>query len=88
VGEGGLDLVVGQDFGLAIGTEHERDVGTVDIGVNEADTLAELGEGDGEVDGNGGFADAALAGADGDDVADAGERCGSRRGGRVGVGMS
>ena len=35
--------------------------------------MAELGERDGEVDGDGGLADAAFAGADGDDVLDAGE---------------
>ena len=37
-------------------------------------SAAEPGEGDGQVDGHRGLADAALAGADGDDVADARDR--------------
>jgi|GEM_PF-6595278 len=54
--------------------------------VDEADAVAEFGERDGEVDGDGGLAYAALAGADGDDVADAAE--GERSGGHgcMGVG--
>jgi len=75
----GLDLIVGQDGGLAGGAEHEGDIGSVDVGVNEAGAMAEFGEGDGEVDGEGGFADAAFAGSDGNDGFDAGERCGGRR---------
>jgi hypothetical protein len=59
---------------------HERDVGAVDVGVDEADAMAELSERDGEVDGEGGFADAALAGSDGNDGFDSGKRGGGRRG--------
>ena len=50
------------------------DVGAVDVGVDETDAVAAAGEGHGEVDGYGGFSYAAFAGADGDDVVDAGER--------------
>ncbi len=73
VGGDGLHEVVGDDGGLAGGAEHGGDVGAVDVGVDEADAVAELGERDGEIDGDGGFADAAFAGADGDDVLDAGK---------------
>ncbi len=83
VGEVGLDLVVGEDAGLLRSAHHERDVGAVDVGVDEADAMAELSERDGEVDGEGGFADAALAGSDGDDGFDSGERGGGRRCGVV-----
>ena len=64
----GLDLVVGADARRLRGAHHERDVGSVDVGVDEADALAEFGERDGEVDGDGGFADSAFAGTDGDDL--------------------
>ena len=56
--------------GLEAGLEahHRRDVGAGDVGVQQADLGAVLGQGDGEVDRDGGFADAALVGGDGDDV--------------------
>jgi len=57
VGEVGLDAVAGKDFGLLGRAHHERDVGAVDVGVDEADALAEAGEGNGQVDGDGGLAD-------------------------------
>ena len=68
------------DAGLLGRAHHERDVGAVDVGVDEADALAELRERDGEVDGEGGFADAAFAGTDGDDGFDSGKGGGRRRG--------
>src|SRR5262249_43235756 len=43
------------------GAEHDRHVGAVDIGVEQADFVAELGESEGKVDGYGGFANAAFA---------------------------
>ena len=57
----------GADFGLLGGAHHERNVGAVDVGVDEAHALAEPRERDGQVDGDGGFAHSALAGTDGDD---------------------
>ena len=75
----GSIMVVVEDGGLARGAEHDGHVGAVDVGIDEADVVAELCERDGEIDGEGGFADAAFAGADGDDVLDAGE--GLRAGG-------
>ena len=42
VGDVGLDLIVGEDAGLLRGADHERDVGSVDVGVNEAGAMAEL----------------------------------------------
>ncbi len=61
VGEVGLDLIVGEHARLARGAQHERDVGAVDVGVDEAGAMAELRERDGEIDGERGFADAALS---------------------------
>ena len=62
---------------------HERDVGSIDVGVYEADALAEARKRDGQVDSNGGFAHPALAGTNGDDFRDAGQS----NGGRHGLGM-
>jgi hypothetical protein len=76
VGEVGLDLVIGEDAGLLGGAHHERDVRAVDVGVDEAGAIAELDEGDGEIDGEGGFANAAFAGSDSDDGFDSGKRGG------------
>ncbi len=69
----GLHQVLANDAWLACRAEHGGNVRSVDVGVDEADAVAELGERNGEVDGNGGLADAALAGADGYDVLDAGK---------------
>ena len=48
--------------------EHDRHVRAVDVAVDHRDAPAGLAQGDGEIDGHGRLADAALAGADGDDV--------------------
>ena len=69
----GLDLVVRADHGLLRRAHHRGDIGAVDVCVDQADALAQLGEGDGEVDGDGGFADAAFAGTNSDDLGDAGQ---------------
>ena len=84
MGEIGLDLIVGADHRLLGRAHHGGDVGAVDIGVDEADALAELGESNGEIDGDGGFADSAFAGTDGDDFGDAGQSHGRGHG----MGMS
>jgi hypothetical protein len=57
----------GPTFGCCAGAHHERDIGPVDVGVDEADLVAHAGESDGQVDRDRGFAYAALAGADCDD---------------------
>ena len=44
---------------------------TEDVGVEKSHTIAETGEGDGEIGRDGRFPDASFAGADGDDVFDA-----------------
>ena len=49
------------DDRIAIGAEHARDREAVDVGVDDADRVALLGQRDGEVDGDAGLADAALA---------------------------
>ena len=52
------------DDRLAVGAEHAGDREAVDVGVDDADRVALGGERDGEVDGDAGLADAALAGRD------------------------
>ena len=66
------ELFVFADGGFFVDAHHERDAGAVDVAVEQADAGAKLFEGAGEIDRDGGFADAAFAAGDGDDVADAG----------------
>jgi hypothetical protein len=53
---------------LRADAEHDRHVGTVDIPVDDADAAAVFRQRDRKVDRDRGLSDAALAGADGDDV--------------------
>ena len=69
VGVEGQDAVV-FDARAALRAQHHRHVGAVDVRVEQADGCAEAVEGDGEVDGAGGLAHAALAGGDGEGVAE------------------
>src|SRR3546814_416865 len=62
------DLLVGE-LGAVVVAHDARLGRPVDIGVDQSDLPARAGEGDGEVGGQGRFADAALAAADGDDGA-------------------
>jgi hypothetical protein len=55
-------------LGLLGRAHHQRNIRPVDVGVDQAHALAKLLECDGEVDGDSGFADTALAGSDGDDL--------------------
>ena len=73
------------DARLARQPEQLRHRGAVDVGVEQADLQALCGQREGEVAGGGGLADAALAGGDGDDVADTREcRARARRSGTAG----
>jgi hypothetical protein len=56
--KGGLGSDPGEDMGI----------GHAEIGIEEEDAEAQVSEGDGEVDGDGGLADTALAAGDGDDA--------------------
>lgn len=53
--------------GVGFGGDHGGEGGAVDVGVEDADGVVEGAEGEGQVDGGGGFADSAFAGGDGDD---------------------
>src|SRR5579883_2181132 len=53
---------------------HERDVGAVDVGIEQANLVASTRERDGEVDRDGGFAYTAFTGSDRDQVLDARNR--------------
>ena len=67
----GVDLVVGARLGLTLDAHHHRDVRAGDVGVEQTDRGAGLGERDRQVDADRALADAALAGRDRDDVLDA-----------------
>jgi len=56
-----------------IGAEHDGNVWTVNVSVDQANFVAELDEGEREIYGDGGFADAAFAAGDGDEIFYAGD---------------
>ena len=63
------DELAVRDLGLAVtGAEHDRDVGPVNIGIHDAYAGTVSGERHRQVDGDGRFADTALAGRDGNDI--------------------
>lgn len=74
----GMDAVDGvwEEFGavhrgeLSLDAEHGGHGGPVDIAIHESDGGAMSGKSDGDIDGDGGFSDAALSGADSDDIFD------------------
>ena len=67
------------DFGLLVEAEQARRRGAEHVGVEQADAPALLRHRDGEVGGDGRFADAALARGDRDDIAHAGHAFGDAR---------
>ena len=67
------EVITGVRRELAPGPQHPRDGGTEEIGIEDADPLAQALQGAGQVDGDGGLADAALAARHQHDVADAGD---------------
>ena len=77
----GNDAVVLAHDWLLGRAHHEGNIGSVDVGVDEAHALAEPAERNGQVDGDGGFAHAALAGTDGDNLGYARQSYGRGHGG-------
>src|SRR3984957_13075314 len=69
----GMDALVGRGARFFAGAEHDGDVGAVDVGVEQADFVAEFGEGEREINGDCGFADASFAAGDGDEIFYAGD---------------
>jgi len=47
-------------------SEHDGDIGAVDVGVQQSDLVAEFYQGQGEIDGDRGFANATFAAGDRD----------------------
>src|SRR6266496_5314697 len=74
-----LNLVIRVGLWLTAGAQHERDVWPVHVGIEQSHLISQLGQRDSQVDGYGGLADAALAGTDGDDRVNAGNRLGRWR---------
>ena len=69
--ETGLEPPVGVETDTRGRSEHARDGGAVQIGVEYADPLTRQAQGRSQVDADGGFADATLAAGDQNDVAHA-----------------
>ena len=70
-------------FGRHRGAQHGGDVGAVHVGIEQSDFEAHASQRDGEVDGQRGLADAALARTDGNDGIDARQRLRPSRFGTV-----
>ena len=87
VGQVGDDAVPWAHGGLLAGAHHQRNIGAVDVGVDEAYALAEPRERDGQVDGDGGFAYPAFAGTDGDDFETPGKATGEGMEGECAIGV-
>ena len=64
----GRQLVVDGHGRVVAGAEHDRGVGAVDVGVEQADLMAGARHGDRQVRGDRALANAALTGGDGDDL--------------------
>ena len=61
-------------FRLAVHAQHQRNVGAIDVGIEQADFVTHLGQGDGQIHRERGLTDASLAGTYGDDGIDTGKR--------------
>src|ERR1041384_5996022 len=72
-----LDFVVRVGLRLPARSEHEWNVGTVNIGIEKANFVSQFVQRHREIHGDGGFAHASFAGTNGDDGVDAGDglRC-------------
>jgi hypothetical protein len=57
----GLNLVALENAGLLGRAHHQRNIGPVDVGVNQSDAVAKLGESYCHVNGQRGFTDSAFA---------------------------
>src|SRR5512140_1720284 len=68
-----LNAVVAENLRLRIQAQHQRDVGAVDVGIEQADLVSQLRQDNGEIDRERGFPDAAFAGSYGDDRAYTGQ---------------
>ena len=64
-----FDAIVGKNLRLRVDAQHEWDVGTVNVSVEQTDFVPQAGQNDGEIDRECGFPDSALAGTHGDDRA-------------------
>jgi len=68
-----LNAVVAKNFGLRVQAQHERDVGPVNVGVEQSHFVSQLGQDDGEIDCESGLPYTAFAGTYGDDCAYTGQ---------------
>jgi hypothetical protein len=68
MGDQRFDLVVLEHARLLTDAHHERNIGSVDVGVDEADAKAQLDQRGSQVDRERSLAHSAFARTDGDDV--------------------
>ena len=69
-----LNPVVAEHFRLRTDAQHQRHVGAIHVGIEQADLVSQLGQHDGEINGERGLSYAAFAGTDGNDSAHTGQR--------------
>ena len=68
-----LNAIVPEHLGLRVEAEHQRNVGAVNIRVEQADFVSQPGQNDCEIDGERGLSYAAFARTDRDDSAHTGQ---------------
>ncbi len=71
------NMVLTHHLWLLVGAEHERNVRSVNVSIEQSDFMTHLRECERQVDCERSLADAAFAGTDGDDGVDARQRLGS-----------
>ncbi len=74
-----LNAILGQHPRLRAGTQHQRNVGAVNVGVEQSGLVAHLGQRQRQIDGQRGLAHASLARTDGNYGVNSGQRLRPRR---------
>src|ERR1035438_4524206 len=69
----GRNVIFAHHLGLLVGAEHQRNIGTVDVSIEQADPVTHLAERERQVNGKRGLANSTFAGTNGDDGIDAGQ---------------
>ena len=64
-----LNPIVAENLGLRVEAQHQRNIGAVNVGIEQADFVSQLGQNNGEIDRERGLSHTAFARTNGDDSA-------------------